>query len=278
MTRTIRRHGLTATVTGKGPALLLVHGLGSSRQVWRPIADRLAEDFTTIAVDLPGHGDSDWLDPEPKEFHPAEHATALKPLIDDFSDGTINVVGNSMGGWISLELAANGWASSVTALCPAGLEFDPWVSRSDILVLRRRLSQVLGPLMPPATELVGKTPVLRDLLIGDATADFSTLDTKVLADAATAMRQARGFYPCHDGMLHCLFDRPLEISHEIPVSIVWGSQDELLPPERQRRVAGPPHAKWIVLDRCAHVPMWDQPRRTVQIITETAGVGIDSAA
>ncbi len=278
MTRTIRRHGLVATVTGDGPPLLLIHGLGSSRRVWRPITERLSESFTTIAVDLRGHGDSDWLDPAPEELHPAEHAAFLKPLIDDFSDGAINVAGNSMGGWIGLEIAANGWAASLTALCPAGLEFDPWVSRSDILVLRRRMSQVLGPLMPPATELVGKTPFLRDLLIGDATANFSTLDTQVLGDAATAMRQARGFYSSHDGMLHTLFDRALEISHEVPVSIVWGTQDELLPPERQRRVAGPPHAKWIVLDECAHVPMWDQPRRTVQIITDAAQAGIISAA
>lgn len=278
MTRTIRRNGLVATVLGSGPPLLLVHGLGSARHVWRPITGRLSESFTTIAVDLLGHGDSDWLDPAPETLHPADHADSLKPIIDEFSDGAINVVGNSMGGWIGLEIAANGWASSLTALCPAGLEFEPWVTRSDILVMRRRMSQVLGPIMPPATELVGKTPILRDLLIGDATANFSTLDPKLLADAAQAMRRARGFYASHDGMLHCLFDRPLEISHEVPVSIVWGTQDELLLPERQRRVAGPPHAAWIVLDQCAHVPMWDQPRRTVDIITTTAGIGINSAA
>lgn len=278
MTRTIRRDGLVATVAGSGPALLLIHGLGSGRHIWRPIAQRLGEDFTTIAVDLLGHGDSAWPEPAPKELHPRDHAELLKPIIDEFSDGGIDVVGSSMGGWIGLEIAANGWASSLTALCPAGLEFEPWVTRSDILVMRRRMSQVLGPVMPPATELVGRTPFLRDLLLGDATANFATLDPTLLADAAQAMRMARGFFPSHDGMLRCLFERPLEISHDVPVSIVWGTEDELLPPERQRRVAGPPHAEWIVLNECAHVPMWDQPRRTVEIITTTAGVGINSAA
>ena len=278
MTRTIRRHGLVATISGDGPPLLLVHGLGAARHIWRANADRLSRDFTTIAVDLPGHGDSDWPSPVPKTLHPADHAAALKPLIDDFSDGQISVVGNSMGGWIGLEIAANGWASSLTALCPAGLEFDPWVSRSDILVLRRRLAQVLGPVMPPATEMVANTPILRDLLIGDATANFTTLDKSVLADAAIAMRQARGFYGSHDGMLNCLFTRAEEVPKSTPVSIVWGSQDSLLPPERQRRVAGPSHASWIVLDQCAHVPMWDQPRRTVEIITETTRRGINSVA
>jgi len=278
VTRTIRRHGLVATITGDGPPVLLIHGIGAARTIWRSTAERLGQNFTTIAVDLPGHGESDWPNPGPEVFHPADHAAALKPLIDDFSNGQIAVVGSSMGGWVGLEVAANGWASSLTSLCPAGLEFDPWVSRSDILVLRRRLARVLGPVMPPATELVACTPVLRDLLIGDATANFATLDRSVLVDAAVAMRQARGFYASHDGMLNCLFTRADEVPESTAVSIVWGSQDSLLPPERQRRVAGPVHAKWIVLDQCAHVPMWDQPRRTAEIITETTLRGINSVA
>lgn len=275
MTRTIRRHGLVATVQGSGPPLLLIHGLGSSRTVWRPITGRLTEQFTTIEVDLLGHGDSAWPDPGPDIVTAADHANTLKPLIDDFSDGQIAVVGNSMGGWIALEIAANSWASSVTALCPAGLEFEPWVSRSDVLVLRRRLAQVLGPVMAPATEWVGKTPILRDLLMGDATANFSTLDASLLRDAATALREARGFYASHDGMLNCLFTRAMEVPPSTAVSIVWGSQDALLPPQDQRRAAGPSHAKWIVLDQCAHVPMWDQPRQTVEIIAATAQRGIN---
>ncbi len=152
VTRNIHRHGLVATIEGTGPALLLIHGLGSSRHVWRPIVAQLAESFTTVSVDLLGHGESSWLDPEPQFFTPAEHAAALKPLIDEFDAG-MHIAGNSMGGWIGLEIAANGWARSLTALCPAGLEFDPWVSRNDLLVKRRMLAQLLGPAMGPTAEL-----------------------------------------------------------------------------------------------------------------------------
>jgi pimeloyl-ACP methyl ester carboxylesterase len=70
-------------------------------------------------------------------------------------------------------------------------------------------------------------------------------------------------------MLHVLFSRPDEIPAEVAVSVVWGNRDVLLPAEKQRRVAAPAHAKWIVLDDCAHVPMWDQPTRTVSIIDQT---------
>lgn len=268
MTRTIRRHGLVATVSGEGPPLLLIHGLGAARTVWRCVEPQLGEYFTTVSVDLLGHGDSTWPNPEPSELTPADHAAALKPLMDEF--GPMHVSGNSMGGWIGLEIASNGWARSLTALCPAGLEFDPWVTRSDVLVQRRRLAQVLGPVLPTITEVVARTPGLRHLLLGDATADFSSLDISVLGDAAAAWSEARGFFSSHDGMLDILYTRAEEVPESTPVSIIWGTSDSLLPPERQRRVAGPPHASWIVFDHCAHVPMWDQPTKTVQVIRDTA--------
>lgn len=270
MTRITYRHGLVATVNGDGPPLLLIHGLGSARSIWRTVLDRLAGEFTTVAVDLPGHGESDWPTPGPDLFNPTEHAEALKPLIDDFG-GVMHVVGNSLGGWVGLELAADGRASSLTVLCSAGLANKPWENRSAVLVLRRRLARGLGPVLGPATTLVAKTPVLRDLIMGDATADFAALDVSVLADAGEAMRAARGFYASQDGMLGKLFERASEIAPEVPVSIVWGSQDTLVPLDQQRRAAAPPHANWIVLDHCAHVPMWDQPVRTIEIINDTAG-------
>ena len=228
MTRNIYRDGLVATVSGTGPPMMLIHGLGSNRAIWRTIDAALSERFQVVAVDLVGHGNSRWSDPAPRQMTPADHADSLRPFIEDF--GPMHLIGSSMGGWVALEMAANGWASSLTALCPAGLEFDPWVSRSDVLVQRRRLARILGPATPPTTQLVSKTPGLRNLLLGDVTADFDSLDKGLLYDAANAMRDARGFYSSHDGMLNTLFTRPDEVPESTPVAVVWGTKDELLPP------------------------------------------------
>lgn len=264
----MHRHDLVYDVAGAGPPMLLIHGLASARTIWEPIRTELNRDYTTVAVDLPGHGESPWLQPAPAEVTPAELAELLRPLVEELEP--VHLVGHSMGGWIGLEMASNGWGASLTALCPAGLEFDPWVTRSDIVVMRRRISQLLGPAMPPLTQAVAKVPFIRDVLLADATADFDEFDTTVLGPAARAMGQARGFYPCHDGMLNVLYTRAEEVPESIPVSIIWGTQDGLLPAERQRRVAGPSHARWIVFDQCAHAPMWDQPEKTIEVIRETA--------
>jgi pimeloyl-ACP methyl ester carboxylesterase len=271
VTRNIYRHGLVATVEGSGPPLFLLHGLASSRAVWQPIVPALSEHFTTVCVDLLGHGASDWIDPNPELFTPAEHAAALKPLIDEFG-GTVHLAGNSMGGWIGFEIAANGWARSLTALCPAGLAFHPWSSRNVLLVNNYRLSRLLGPAMAPTTELIARIPRLREVIMGYATTDFETLDPSLLGDGAKAMRQAVGFYASHDGMLDRQFSRADHVPADVPVAVVWGAQDRLIRPEHQRRVAAPQLAEWIVFDQCAHVPMWDQPDRTVEIICQTAQV------
>src|SRR5260370_31779699 len=49
---------LSATVGGKGPTVLLLHGYAETAQMWKPLAVRLAPRFTVVAIDLPGIGDS----------------------------------------------------------------------------------------------------------------------------------------------------------------------------------------------------------------------------
>lgn len=95
---------LAHTRTGAGAPLVLLHGIGSSRRAWDPVIPALAERFDVIAVDLPGFGDSEPLPPgvEPR---PTALAAAVAGLLDDLGITTPHVAGNSLGGWVALELA-----------------------------------------------------------------------------------------------------------------------------------------------------------------------------
>jgi pimeloyl-ACP methyl ester carboxylesterase len=56
------------------------------------------------------------------------------------------------------------------------------------------------------------------------------------------------------------------------VTVAFGEDDRILPaPDNQHREAAPPAARWVVLPRCGHAPMWDAPARTVELIDETVG-------
>ena len=107
---------------GRGPALVLIHGLGADRHVWSPVIPRLALERDVIAVDLPGFGASPCLPPGvvPRPAALAgEVARLVRALLP--ADRRAHIGGNSLGGWVAFELALTGHAESVTAIAPAGL-------------------------------------------------------------------------------------------------------------------------------------------------------------
>jgi pimeloyl-ACP methyl ester carboxylesterase len=93
---------LASTRVGTGPPLVLLHPLGSSRQVWDPVVPALSEHFDVRAVDLPGFGESAPLPPE-TEPCPGVLAATVAVLLDELGIGVTHVVGNLLGGWVALE-------------------------------------------------------------------------------------------------------------------------------------------------------------------------------
>lgn len=82
---------------GAGPPLLFIHGLTFDRSTWEPIAERLADRFTCVAVDLPGHGGSDG--PPPRDL--ADVAVTISHLLRELGIEPPVVVGHSMGAVIA---------------------------------------------------------------------------------------------------------------------------------------------------------------------------------
>jgi pimeloyl-ACP methyl ester carboxylesterase len=84
-----------------GPLLVLLHGLGATADVYAGVERALADSWTGgwLAVDLPGHGRSEWAAP----YTFAGHADAVRPLLP--RDRDVVVLGHSMGGVVALELA-----------------------------------------------------------------------------------------------------------------------------------------------------------------------------
>src|SRR3712207_1578455 len=102
---------------GSGEPLLLLHPLGLSRRTWTPVLAPLADSFDVLAADLPGHGASSPL-PAGSEPTPAALATAVAAALHELGLPTVHLAGNSVGGWVALELARLGAARSVTLVSP----------------------------------------------------------------------------------------------------------------------------------------------------------------
>src|SRR5688500_17985755 len=100
--RVVHGHRRAFVRAGRGPALLLLHGIGNNCQTWSGVIDRLAETHTVIAPDLLGHGDS--AKPRGDYSIPA-YANGMRDLLSVLDIEQATVVGHSLGGGIALQFA-----------------------------------------------------------------------------------------------------------------------------------------------------------------------------
>lgn len=256
---------LAHTRRGSGPPLLLVHGLGSAATTWDPLLPRLAARYDVVAVDLPGHGRSPAL-PRTEPATPGRLARSVADLLDTLGWDRPHVLGNSLGGWVSLELAADGRARSVTALAPAGLWLRPSQRRNPVVRVNRALARTTRAAQP----LLLRSRAARGLAFGSVSAWPAQVPYDVALEAARAQADATGYTAALDGTLGQRFDRAASIPADVPVTAVWGDRDHVLPARTtQERSLLPAHAEWVVLPRCGHVPQWDAPAAVLRLLART---------
>ena len=251
--------------TGSGAPLVLVHGLGSARSTWLPLLPALARHYDVIAVDLPGHGDTPPL-PRTEPATPGRLAKRLVRFLDELGLDRPHVMGNSLGGWVGLELAADGWARSFTGLAPAGLWLRPTTRRSPGLKRSRWLAATTRPFHP----LLLRSSAGRAIGFASGSARPAEVPYATALDAARAQAGCTGYFAALDGTLGIRFDRAAAIGVDIPVTSIFGDQDRILPaPDLQERSLLPAHARWVNLVDCGHAPQWDAPGAVVRELLST---------
>ncbi|MBF6085810.1 alpha/beta fold hydrolase [Nocardia cyriacigeorgica] len=250
---------------GTGDPLVLVHGVGSRRQVWEPIIPALAESFEVIAVDLPGFGESEPL----PHTTVATLADALADFLADEGIDRPHLAGNSMGGGISLTLGARGLARSVTAYSPIGF----WDTAGRIWCQQSLgKSKAIGNRLRPALRKVlgtaaGRTAFL-SLVIGKPWA----LGTEIAVATALGAMDAPGFDDALASFTDFRLPDPGTLA-DLPVTIAWGNRDILLTYATQARKAKAvlPGAEHITLHGSGHTPFYDDPDGCARVLSDRLG-------
>jgi len=258
---------LAYTRVGAGAPLVLLHGIGSSRHAWDPVLPALSERFDVIAADLPGFGDSGPLPPE-VEPRPATLAAAVAGLLGDLGIAAPHVAGNSLGGWVALELAGIRPVASLTLLSPAGLwrgnmplydraslQASRWFSRHAAGLLSRLVNYRLG----------------RAVVLGQTHGRPFHITPGYARMAVRALGTCPGF-----GATMKATVRPYRSGPPIgaPVTVAFGSRDLLLLPHQSRHLGElPPGTRCVTLPRCGHVPMADDPAAVTALIAATGAHG-----
>jgi len=247
--------------TGAGDPLLLVHGLGGDRSTWTPVTDSLSAGFDVIAPDLPGFGASAPL-PDDEPPTPRALAEALAELLDELGIESAHVVGNSLGGWIALELALMGRARTVTTLCAAGMWSKALGPRPEMPI--RRFGQAIAPLLGPVMAPVS----VRRRLLSAFVAHPERVPREDAARMAASYIAAPGYTATNREMRSDHFRGAADI--DVPVTLAWGERDRLISP----RDPGIPGAHTVVLEDCGHVPTWDDPELVTQVILRTVSASL----
>jgi pimeloyl-ACP methyl ester carboxylesterase len=240
--------------SGTGPTLVLLHTLGSDRHIWDPVLPRLTPHRDVVTVDLPGFGGS----PASNGGGPVTPARLAAMVAAGLAEAGIvrpHVAGNSLGGWVALELALAHDVRSVTGIAPAGLWPRPLAPKpKGAQSLVRRALPVL-----PAAMRVG---ALRRIALLANVAHPERVPREDVEQLVRAWATAPGLQAANDAMRSGTFTRLQDIT--VPVTLAWPDRDRLV----ARPASLPAAVRNVTLTDCGHVPTWDDPEQVATLLLE----------
>jgi pimeloyl-ACP methyl ester carboxylesterase len=251
---------------GTGQPLLLLHGIGAIWRAWSPVLPYLEPHHDVIVPTLHGHAGGPQLD---SEVAPSVQALAdgIEAELDRLGLQKVHIAGNSLGGWIGIELARRGRARSLVLLSPAGA----WRSPRRIQLTTVGVRYSLGALARYSSraEAIAERRVLRWAMLAGQVAH----PNRVPRESVVTYIHASGQSPVVDPLLRVLHHHPVDplpADRDYPVRLVWAERDRVLPfkhfgsPMLERL----PGAELIRLHGVGHVPMSDDPARVAELILE----------
>lgn len=243
--------------------LLFVHGLSGSWQNWLENLPYFAAGHRVVAVDLPGFGASP--SPVGGRISIPGYAATLTGVLDVLGLPQACVVGNSMGGFVALEMAmtAPERIHSLVLVSPAGL--DARALRNDRLlgVLRRaeRLLLAGGTMIATHADWVARRARLRRLFMHLAVHHPERLPNALMAEQIRQGSGKPGFVDALDALTdHDIEDRLRDL--RCPTLVYWGEEDRLVPVRDAARFGELiPGARVVRLPETGHMAMLERPGR-----------------
>ena len=239
--------------------LVLLHGFGCSPAVWTDVLPLLEGDVVVSTYDGHRGGRSP---ADPKQITVADLVDGVARDLDDAGITHAHLVGNSLGGWIALQLATRGYAASVTCLAPAG-GWRPGSAFEASLLTKFVVAHWVCQrhTKNPASGTVAGRLLLRSMVHRPDRVRAPSLD-RLLGDIGecevigSQLLRQRGRN----------FTEPVRV--RVPVTIAWPEHDHVLgrPKARARFRQLVPDAEIVTLPDAGHLPMLDRPSEVAALI------------
>jgi len=263
-------HRVAYRSAGRGPAIVLVHGITSTSATWERVLPYLATRFTVIAPDLIGHGES----AKPRgDYSLGAYASGVRDLMVSLGQESATFVGHSLGGGVVMQLA---------------YQFPERCERL-VLVdsggLGRDVSLLLRAATLPLSEMV--LPVIASARLLDAGRAVGRLFGRVGLQAGTDMAElARGHASLADPEARAAFVHTLRtvvdpggqrvnatdrlyLAENVPFMLVWGEDDPIIPVEHGLAAHDlVPSSRLEVFEGAGHFPHMDDPQRFLDVLLD----------
>ncbi len=263
-------HRVRYRLGGEGPAIVLIHGITGSSATWEQILPQLARDFTVLAPDLLGHGDS----AKPRgDYSLGAYASGIRDLMIALGIDRATYVGHSLGGGVAMQLAYQ---------FPERLDRLVLVSSGG---LGKEVHLMLRLVALPAAEYV--LPLLVAEPLRNAGEAVAGLFARIGLRAGYDLEEiARGFASLGDvdarqafvhtarsiidieGQRVSATDR-LYLAAEVPTLLIWGKRDPIIPAKHgeaaQREIPG---SRLELFPDAGHFPYRQDPQRFVEALSD----------
>ena len=242
---------------GQGAPVLLIHGVGLNADAWEPQVHTLSNRHRVIAIDLPGHGQSDLL-PDGAEL--TDYVTAIAGVIDALGISPAPVVGHSMGALIALGLALDHPQMIASVVSLNGVYCRDPLARSAVEIRAAQLTGGAFEAAGPVTRWFPDNPM--GPLARQVTDWLHAVDPKGYAAAYHVFATSDHIY---DGRLGDVVCRAL---------FMTGVSDPNSTPAMSERMAREvPHGRYAALPGARHMMHLTHPAET----TNTIATFIDAA-
>ncbi|WP_407925090.1 alpha/beta fold hydrolase [Amycolatopsis pittospori] len=258
-------------MAGRGPAVLFVHGIGDDSSTWLDVLAAMSGEFTVIAPDLLGHGES----AKPRaDYSVAAYACGMRDLLSVLGIDKVSVVGHSLGGGVAMQFAYQFPERCERLVLVGSGGIGPGVHP----LLRLAAAPGAGFLLP----VVGSPPVrlglraFRGLVrhvggfgLGDDL-DYVLGKYVRLVEATTRQAFLRTLRSVVDwrGQVVNLLDR-CYLTAGIPTMLVWGTEDHVVPSEHAAVAhSAMPGSRLVVFEGAGHFPYLSDPARFLAVLRE----------
>jgi pimeloyl-ACP methyl ester carboxylesterase len=269
--RTVHGYRRAFRHAGRGPVLLFIHGIGDNSHTWREVLPALTGEFTVLAPDLLGHGESD----KPRaDYSTAAYANGMRDLLDVLNIDRVTVIGHSLGGGVAAQFAYQfpQLVERLVLVSSGGMGKDvhpmlrlaaaPGVDLVMPLITSGPVRWLLGLLRRPISTIGG---------VGLG-ADFNYVLGKYQRLGSVAARQAflRTLKSVVDwrGQHVTMLDRAY-LTRILPTLVIWGTRDSVVP-SAHAEIAHQalPLSRLEMFDAAGHFPHQDDPARFLGVLRD----------